>query len=345
MKLIINNKLEFNTKKKPLLIAEISGNHGNNKKNFLDLIVKSHQNGADLVKIQTYEPKDLTLKLNTNGFKIKSGIWKNEYLWDLYSKSHTPFEWHYEAFKLAKEKKINLFSTPFNSRAVEFLEKFDVPLYKISSFEIIDHKLIDSVAKTRKPIILSTGLSSIKEIKEAINIINQYHKKIIILHCVSEYPTKNENINFNRILLLKKKFKKNLFGISDHTDNIFSSLLSLPYKVVAIEKHVKLNSKSKTTDSSFSISLEQLKNLSLLINSFHRGLNYSNKSELRNESKNSLIFRKSIFSIKNIKKGEYFTENNIETYRYKYGLKANMYFKILGRKSKKNFNKFSPISI
>ena len=109
------------------------------------------------------------------------------------------------------------------------------------------------MAKTRKPIILSTGLSSIKEIKEAINIINQYHKKIIILHCVSEYPTKNENINFNRILLLKKKFKKNLFGISDHTDNIFSSLLSLPYKVVAIEKHVKLNSKSKTTDSSFSI--------------------------------------------------------------------------------------------
>ncbi len=343
MKIKIKNNLFFDTKKKPLLIAEISGNHSQSKKKFLDLILKSHKSGADLIKIQTYEPQDLTLKSFTNGFRVKKGTWKKQYLWDLYKKAHTPFKWHKDAFNLAKKKNINLFSTPFSKRGVELLETFNVPLYKVSSFEIIDHKLIDSIAKTKKPIILSTGLSNIKEIKEAVNIIKKYHSKIIILHCISEYPTKHENINFQRINELKKKFRNYPVGLSDHTNDIYSSILSLPYKVVAIEKHVKMNSNFKGVDSSFSIDLNQLKILSNLIKSLHKGISSNGFFKLSKSNRESLIFRKSLFSKKKIKKGERFSEDNIETYRGLYGVKANNYFKILGKKSKKNISKDSPI--
>ena len=345
MKIKITKNLSFDTKKKPLLIAEISGNHSQNKKKFLDLILKSHQNGADLVKIQTYEPKDLTIKSFTNDFKIKKGTWKNEYLWNLYKKAHTPFSWHKDAFRLARKKKINLFSTPFSERGVNLLESFKVPLYKISSFEIIDHKLIDLVAKTRKPVIISTGLSNINEIKACVKIINKYHNKIIIMHCISEYPTKLENINFQRINKLKKIFRNKLIGLSDHTDNIYSSQISLCYDVVAIEKHVKISEKSVSADSKFSITLKQLGELKKNINSLSKGLKGSGDFFVNKENHSSLIFRKSIFSIKNINKGDKFSKINIDTFRASVGLKANNYFKIIGKKANKNIKKNAPIYI
>lgn len=343
MKIKIKNNLSFDERKKPLLIAEISGNHNQSKKKFLELIDRSHKNGADLVKIQTYEPQDLTIKSFTKGFKINKGTWRNQYLWNLYKKAHTPFKWHYDAFKLARKKKINLFSTPFSKRGVDFLENFNVPLYKISSFELIDHKLVDLIAKTKKPIILSTGLSNIKEIKEAIKIINKYHNKVIIMHCVSEYPTKLENINFQRINKLKKIFKKNLIGFSDHTNNIYSSQMSLAFGVVAIEKHIKLSENSKSTDSEFSISLDNLNILRKTIDSIYVGINSKGTFKLNEENKSSLIFRKSIFTIKDIKKNDIFSSKNLDTFRSKIGISANNYFKIIGQKSKKNLKKFSPI--
>ena len=343
MKIKIKKNLIFDERKKPLIIAEISGNHNQSKKKFLELIDKAHKNGADLVKIQTYEPQDLTIKSFTKEFKINKGTWRNQYLWNLYKKAHTPFKWHYDAFKLARKKKINLFSTPFSKRGVDFLEKFNVPLYKISSFELIDHKLVDLIAKTKKPIILSTGLSNIKEIKEAVKIINKYHNKVIIMHCVSEYPTKLENINFQRINKLKKIFKKNLIGLSDHTNNIYSSQMSLAFGVVAIEKHIKLSENSKSTDSEFSISLDDLNILRKTIDSIYVGINSKGTFKLNKENKSSLIFRKSIFTIKDIKKDEVFSSKNLDTFRSKIGVSANNYLKIIGQKSKKNLKKFSPI--
>jgi len=343
MKIKIKKNLIFDERKKPLIIAEISGNHNQSKKKFLELIDKAHKNGADLVKIQTYEPQDLTIKSFTKEFKINKGTWRNQYIWNLYKKAHTPFKWHYDAFKLARKKKINLFSTPFSKRGVDFLEKFNVPLYKISSFELIDHKLVDLIAKTKKPIILSTGLSNIKEIKEAVKIINKYHNKVIIMHCVSEYPTKLENINFQRINKLKKIFKKNLIGLSDHTNNIYSSQMSLAFGVVAIEKHIKLSENSKSTDSKFSISLDDLNILRKTIDSIYVGINSKGTFKLNKENKSSLIFRKSIFTIKDIKKDEVFSSKNLDTFRSKIGVSANNYLKIIGKKSKKNLKKFSPI--
>ena len=150
MKIKIKNSLEFNNNSRPLIIAEISGNHSGNKKKFLRLIKEAYKAGADLVKIQTYEPKDITINSNTKLFTIKNGIWKNKSLWEIYRSAHTPFAWHQDAFKLANKMKKILFSSPFSLRAVDLLEKMKVPIYKISSFEITDLKLINYIARKKK---------------------------------------------------------------------------------------------------------------------------------------------------------------------------------------------------
>ena len=193
---------------KPILIAEISGNHGGSKKRFINLINSAYDNGADIVKIQTYEPSDITIKKKTHNFKIKSGTWKNKYLWELYKKAQTPYKWHHDAFRIAKKRKKIIFSSPFSIKAVDFLESLNVPLYKIASFEITDINLINYIASKKKPIIISTGMSTLNEIKRAIKEINKFHNRIIIMHCVSSYPTNLEDTSLNKINFLKKKFKK-----------------------------------------------------------------------------------------------------------------------------------------
>ena len=258
MSIKINNDVIFDYSKPPLIIAEISSNHNGSKKKFLELINAAYDNKADLVKIQTYEPEDITFDNNNRKFLIKKGIWKGENLWDLYQKAHTPFSWHVDAFKLAKKRKKILFSTPFSIRALNFLKKFNPQLYKVSSFEITDLNLIKEIAKTKKPIILSTGASKVSEISSAIKIIKKFHNKIILLHCVSSYPTQIEDANIRRINFLKKKFKKCLIGLSDHTPSISSSLSATAIGVVAIEKHIKLNENSKSEDSDFSLSVKNL---------------------------------------------------------------------------------------
>ena len=180
MNIKISKSIEIGKSVRPLIVAEISGNHNGKKEKFLKLIRSAAKNGADMIKIQTYEPDDITINSKEAKFMIKDGIWKNKYLWDLYKKAHTPYSWHKDAFKLARKLKIILFSSPFSCKAVDFLEKMNVKLYKLASFEITDLNLIDRVGKTRKPIIISTGMASLKEIVRAIKIINRYHNKIII---------------------------------------------------------------------------------------------------------------------------------------------------------------------
>lgn len=340
MNIKINKKLLFTYKKPPLLIAEISANHNGNKNLFLKHILEAKKSGADLVKIQTYEPEDITVKkLN---FQIKNGIWKNTNLWNLYKKTHTPFEWHYEAFKLAKKKKINLFSTPFSIRALKFLDKFDVDLYKISSFEITDYNLIDNIAKRKKPIIISTGMSSVYEIETAKKIINKYHNNLIILYCVSGYPTPANECNINAIQTLKNKFKKNLIGLSDHTNNNYSSLAATVKGVTAIEKHFILSKRIHSEDSSFSIEPKEFKILSNDTKKIFETLGGKKIFLKKSENKN-LIFRRSIFASKNIKKGDLFSKENLISLRPQIGKSSSNYFKLLGKKSKISIKELNPI--
>ena len=336
---LFQKKLKFTYKKAPLIIAEISGNHNGNKLRFLKLIESACKNGADLVKIQTYEPEDITLNEKTSRFQIKDGIWRGKYLSDLYKKACTPFSWHKDAFKIGLKYKKIIFSSPFSHRGVDLLEKFKVPIYKIASFEITDYGLINYIASKKKPIIISTGMASIQEIKNAIKIIEKFHKKIVILHCVSNYPTQIYETNLKKINILKKKFTNYPIGISDHTNDIYSSIAATSFGIVAIEKHFNID-KVKTPDSSFSINPKKLRNLKNISKEVFESINYSKNLKL---SKKNLRLRRSIFAKKNIKKNEKISFDNIISLRPVIGIKSENIFKIIGKKVKKNISKDSPI--
>lgn len=337
--MIISKKFKF-TEKKPLLIAEISANHCGNKKKFLSLISSAIDSGADLVKIQTYEPQDITINEKKDYLKIKKGLWKNKYLWDLYKEAQTPFSWHREAFNIAKKRKKIIFSSPFSIRAVDFLEELNTPIYKISSFEITDLKLINYIASKMKPIIISTGMSSLSEIKRAIKMINKFHNKVIIMHCVSKYPTKLKDSCLGNILSLKKTFKKNLIGISDHTQGIYSSIASLPLGVVAIEKHFRLDEIKKSADYDFSLTPQIFKDLRKTVDDISQSLRKKDNNNLNNYN---VKFRRSIFASKDIKKGEIINDMNITILRPNIGISAENYFNILEKKTLRKIKKNSPI--
>ena len=193
-------------KNKPFFIAEISANHNGDFRTAKKLIKCAKENGADAVKLQTYDADSMTLNSKKKIFKIKNGLWKNYFLWDLYNKAKTPLEWHKELFDYAKKLKIKIFSTPFSEEHVDFLEKLNCPYYKVSSFEMSDISLIKKIAKTKKPIIISTGVSSLDEIEIAYKTAAKYGStKIVLLYCVSNYPSKLSDFNLNNIKILKKK--------------------------------------------------------------------------------------------------------------------------------------------
>jgi len=336
---IKNGRLEFSYKKPPKIIAEISGNHNGNKSRFLKLVKKACESDADLIKIQTYEPRDITVSKKNELYKIKKGIWRGKYYFDLYKKACTPYNWHAEAFKIAKKYKKIIFSSPFSIRAVDFLEKHNVSIYKIASFEITDHNLINYIASKNKPIIISTGMASINEIKNAIKVIEKYHKKIIILHCVSNYPTKIEDTNLININLLKKKFKKYLIGLSDHTNDIYSAVASIPLGVVVIEKHFNLDNKI-TPDSTFSIGPKMMRNLKKLSLEIFKSTNKNRDIKILNRN---IKFRRSLYAKVDIRRNEKITNKNITALRPKIGICASKYFKILGKRSKKNIKANEPI--
>ena len=331
----ISKNLVFAYNKPPIIIAEISGNHKGSKARFLNLVKSACQNGADLIKIQTYETEDITLDKRSNHFKIKRGIWKGKYLNDLYNDACTPFSWHNEAFKIAKKYKKIIFSSPFSIRAVDFLEKLKVPIYKIASFEITDYNLIKYIISKKKPIIISTGMATTKEVENAIKIIEKYHKKIIILHCVSNYPTKLIETNLKRIDILKKKFKNYLIGLSDHTKDIYSSIASVPIGVTMIEKHFNLDNK-KTPDSDFSIGPKQLRNLKNISKEIFQSLNGHKK---KNFNTSNIKLRRSIFAKIDLKRNEKITLKKIVSLRPVIGIKSEDIFKIIGKKVKRNIKK------
>ena len=341
MNIKINKNLTFSYQKPPIIIAEISGNHNGSKKKFINLIKKAYASGADIVKIQSYEPKDITLNLKSKKFIIKHGIWKGKSLWELYKKAHTPFSWHKSAFNYAKKINKVIFSSPFSIRAVDLLEGLKVPLYKIASFELTDLSLIDYIASKKKPIIVSSGMASKRELVSAVKTIKKYHNKIIILHCISDYPTKLQDTNLARINYLKKLFPKYLIGISDHTKNLTSAIAATTIGVVAIEKHFKDTKDISSIDHEFSIDsrlLRELKENTVALKISLKELKKNNSNE--NKFK---FFRRSLFALKNINKNETFNKENIGTFRPKIGMCSSKYFQILNKKAKINIKMNNPI--
>lgn len=334
----------FNKKAPPILIAEISANHNGSIKKAKRLILTAKKNGADLVKLQTYEPRNMTINSSKKDFLVKDGLWKNYKLWDLYKKAQTPLKWQKELFSYAKKIKIPCFSTPYDDEGVDLLKKLNSKLYKISSFEMKDSYLVKKICKIGKPVIISTGLANLNEISEVYKVAkNSGCKQLVILYCVSSYPAENKDFNLNNIDILKKKFKCEI-GFSDHSTDNTIAMLAISRGARVIEKHVALDGQNDGLDIEFSIKGKEIRKFKEDMLKAWTLLGKNKFFRTRNELKN-IKFQRSIYVVKNIKKGEKFSTTNIKRIRPGFSLSANKWGFILGKKSKKNYTIGSRINI
>jgi pseudaminic acid synthase len=329
-------------KKTPFFVAEISANHNGSILHAKKLIKIAKKYGADAVKLQTYTPDTLTIKSDNPDFKIRGGLWNGKTLWDLYAKAQTPFEWHKELFDYAKKLKIICFSTPFDESAVDLLESLNCPFYKIASFEMNHIPLIKRVAKTKKPIIISTGMANLKEIDLAYKTAKKNGaKEIILLYCVSNYPSKISDFNFNNIRILKERYKCKV-GFSDHsTDNkVVAAAVAAGAEV--IEKHIALEGQKKGFDLSFSLKGREIKEYARVIKD--TSLMIGKKYFFRNKSENqSFQFRRSIYVISDIRKGEKFTKKNLRIIRPGYGVQPVYFEKLINKRSPIDIKRETPL--
>ncbi len=306
------------------------------------LIKIAKKYGADAVKLQTYTPDTLTIKSDNQDFKITGGLWNKKTLWDLYAKAQTPFEWHKELFDYARKLKITCFSTPFDESAVDLLETLNCPFYKVASFEMNHIPLIKKIARTRKPIIISTGMANLKEIDLAYKTAKKNKAgEIILLYCVSNYPSRISDFNLNNIRILKERYNCKV-GFSDHsTDNkIVAAAIVAGAEV--IEKHVALEGQKKGFDVVFSAKGKEIKDYANTIRetSLMMGRKYffRKKSEQKN-----LQFKRSVYAISDIKKGDRFNNNNIKVIRPNYGVHPIYFEKLIGKRSPVAIKNETPI--
>lgn len=326
--------------KKPFIIAELSANHNGKINNIYKLINKAKNSGADAVKIQSYTPQSMTLDCKNKYFYINKGPWKGNYLNELYTKGTTPYLWHKNIFDYAKKKNILCFSTPFDIEAVDLLEKLKVKLYKIASFEINHIPLLERVGKTKKPVIISTGMANIEDISLAIKTLKKNGSKdIAILHCISAYPSKPQYYNLNFINKLKKF---NLpIGLSDHTVGDVTAITSIGKGVKIFEKHLKLDSK-KGIDSKFSTNPNNFKSYVKNIKLSFDCMGNENFNRIDFEGDNKR-YRRSIFISKNVLKNEVITEDNIAVVRPSNGMHPKFLKEVIGKKFKTNKKKGVPL--
>ena len=338
------NKLKIGKKYKPYIIAEMSGNHNGSLSNAIKIVRAAAKAGVSAIKLQTYTADTMTINTRQKGFMInsESSLWKGYSLYDLYKKAHTPWSWHKKIFKEAKKLGLQYFSTPFDLSAIEFLKQFNLPIYKVASFENTDIRLIKLLAKTRKPIIISLGLATIGQIEEAVYTARKNGcKKIVLLKCTSDYPAKAKDTNLNSIEFLKKKFKCEV-GLSDHTKGIGVAVAAIAKGATVIEKHFTFDKRVKSVDSSFSLDTTEMKQLVTEANAAWEAEGRVEFFKSQSEKKN-LIFRRSVYVVKNIKKGEKFTTKNLRCVRPGFGVNTKFYDKILNKKSFKNFKLGTPI--
>ena len=331
-------------KKSPFLVAEISANHCGSLSLAKKLIKCAKLYGADAVKLQTYTAETMTINSDNKKFIIKSGLWKGYKLWDLYKEAHTPLEWHKELFRYAKANKIKIFSTPFDETAVDFLEKLNCPIYKVASFELTDLPLIKKIALLKKPMILSTGMATLKEIEISFNLALKHNKleNITLLYCVSNYPSKIKDFNLYNINILKKKFKCTI-GLSDHSKDNRVAAAAVIAGAEVFEKHIALDNQKKGHDIKFSLKGKELREYRNEINLSHALLGEKKFKRDKSEDK-SKIFRRSIYANKVIKKGEKFNISNIKRRRPNIGLEPKYYGYLLNKKSPKNYKPGESIS-
>lgn len=327
---------------KPYVIAEVSANHNGSIEKAKEIISAAAKNGADAVKLQTYTADTITIKSDRPEFKIKGGLWDGYTLWDLYDWAHTPFEWHEELFNHAKQEGITCFSSPFDDTAVDLLESLDAPLYKIASFEMTDIPLVEKVAATRKPMIMSTGLATLDEIDKSLKAArNAGASEIVLLHCISGYPTPLEQANLKLMLELKEKFGA-LVGLSDHTLTNTAAITAVALGACVIEKHFTLDRSEGGADAEFSMEPPQLKALCEETKGAWEALGDGQRLAPSVQDGNK-IFRRSIYVVQPIKKGDTFSRENIRCIRPGLGLPPEQFAEVLGKQATQDIEYGSPL--
>lgn len=329
----------------PFIIAEMSGNHNQSLTKALEIVKSAAKSGAHALKIQTYTPDTMTLDINENEFCVKDpkSLWKGESLYSLYAKAFTPWEWHEAIFQHARELGMIPFSTPFDSTAVDFLETLSSDCYKIASFENTDLPLIRKVARTGKPIIMSTGMATLVELGESVSAARDAGcKDLILLKCTSTYPAEASNTNIKTIPHMRELFNCQV-GLSDHTMGVGVAVASVALGATVIEKHFTINRSEGGVDSSFSLEPEEFAQLSLEANraweSLGRVLYGPTESELE-----SLQFRRSLYIVKDLVEGDVLSADNLRAIRPGLGLPTKYLDLFIGRKLKKCVKKGTPVS-
>ena len=321
----------------------MSANHNMNFERAKEIIFRAKNAGADAVKIQTYTADTITIDCNNEYFKIKHGtLWDGDTLYNLYKKAYTPWEWQPELFSYARSIGIDLFSSPFDSTAVDFLENMGVPAYKVASFEVNDIPLLKKIAKTGKPIIMATGVSDLSDIELAVKTcIEEGNDQIILLKCTSSYPTPYEEVNLKVLESLRSTFGC-LVGISDHTFGATVPILSIGLGAKMIEKHVTLKRADGGADSEFSMEMEEFENMCIQVRNAEKALGTS-KYSLSESQKVEKHFSRSLFVVEDIIEGEIITEKNVKSIRPGDGMHTKYYEEILGKKVNTSLKKGTPM--
>ena len=332
----------FRSMENVYVIAEVSANHGQNFQRAVAMIKKAQECGADAVKFQVYTPDTITMNADNKYFRIKHPEWGGQTLYELYMKAYTPWKWFVKLKKVADDLGILFFATAFDKTSVDFLEELNVPIHKISSFELVDLPLISYAAKTKKPLLLSTGMADIDEIQEAVSTAKKAGaKETILLKCVSSYPARPEDMNLRTIPDMQKRFGCTV-GLSDHSLGIGAAVCAVSLGARVVEKHFTLSRKLKTPDGFFSIEPLELKALVENIRIAEKAAGEVHYG-LTEKEKESRKYRRSLFVIKDIKAGEKFTEENIQSIRPGNGLQPRYLEDVLGKAAKKKLLRGTPL--
>lgn len=329
----------------PFVIAELSGNHNGSLERGLAIVDAAAAAGAHAIKLQTYTADTMTIDVRDREFLIEDSgsLWKGRSLYELYQAAHTPWEWHAPLFSRARERGLVAFSTPFDATAIDFLESLGVPCYKIASFEIVDLPLIDKAAATGKPVIISTGMATLDEIDEAVRTARQAGcKDLTLLKCTSSYPASPVYSNLMTIPHLAKTFGCNV-GISDHTLGIGAALTAVALGATVIEKHFTLNRSDGGIDSAFSLEPDELK---LLVEESRRSCESLGKVHFgpTEPERSSLVFRRSLYIVRDMKAGERLSAQNLRAIRPGNGLAPKYLAQLLGMPVTDNVRKGTPMS-
>jgi pseudaminic acid synthase len=325
------------------VIAEMSANHGQSFTQAVNLIHAAHAVGADAVKVQTYTPDTLTIDCDAPAFRVHGGLWDGRVLYELYREAYTPWEWQPALKGIAESLGMDFFSTPFDDTSVEFLEEMQVPAYKVASFELVDTALLRRIAKTGKPVILSTGMASLGEIAEAVAVLRESGSgEIALLKCTSAYPAPPQEMNLRTIPHLAATFGLPV-GLSDHTLGFVAAVTAVAMGALVIEKHLTLSRSAPGPDSAFSLEPHEFRQMVDAIRETELLLGRPSYDVTEREA-SSRVFRRSLFVVQNVRKGERFTPENVRSIRPGYGLPPKYLNDVIGRKASEDIGRGTPLT-